>query len=161
MNNGTQPLNIWLAEELAHAYLVAQTSELRQTDMRDRLDVAIRQLTRVQRERARLGRDLEAAQVANAAFVAELERCRTDNAALGRALTMLTGSNNRYRTAAGSTIRSRTIPPNLMPTIRRIRNETRTARHRARRLFNEDLPDPDNIPDDPDSTDSDPENETP
>lgn len=111
-STGAHPLNLFLAEELAHYHLALQLSEDRQHDMRARLVIASEEIVRARRETHRARRDVE-------------NRDRT--------ITRLMDSNSRFRSTFAEGIRRRAFPEELAPTLRRVRDATQNMRDIARR----------------------------
>lgn len=129
---GAHPLNIFMAEEMSHLYLMAQLAEDRQRDMRTRLTLALEENTRCNQSRNRITARLRHATIANAGMIEEIRQLRRDLANRDRTIAALQDSNNQYRRSFGQAITQRAIPRDIRPHLERIRAETENQRMAAR-----------------------------
>lgn len=129
---GIHPLNMYLAEELSHLYLMAQASEDRQRDMRNRLELTLEENTRCNQSRDRISARLRQAAFANAGLADEVRSLRRDLANRERTITRLQETNDRYRDTFAQGLRQRAFPQAVRPVLQRIRAETENTRMEAR-----------------------------
>lgn len=126
--NDHHPLNMWLAEELAHTMLALEASRLNERNTRERHE-AIGQAYEEERTNHRDTNQLLADTFAeNTVLRLENERLRADLTIATDVLAQNRDIIRAYRMSAVPLLRPRNLPETFIPTLRRVREEEEERR---------------------------------
>lgn len=135
----TCPINIFLAEELAHAYVAVEVSEIRQRDVITRMRIAIAEVERLRTQLHAANANLETITNRHNRLAFENEHLQNEFHLNNDALRLLQRTVDRYRTRSGAALRRR-MPPSFDPILRRVRAQEQQRRTIRRRLTFEGIP---------------------
>jgi hypothetical protein len=128
MANEHHPLNMWLAEELAHLYLALEAARLNERNSRERHEAIGTAYEEERNNHRETNETLAECFAENTVLRLENARLRTDLDIATNVIAQNRDIIRAYRMSAVPLVRPRNLPDTFVPTLRRIRDEQEERR---------------------------------